>query len=155
MRSFPNIASFVRHLATVPAAVHEAQRHGEEEQGAVLVQTAHDMIGMEMPKWAALAESTVAEKRREGFTGRVSGTDPLYRTGELRLSISYRIEGSSLLLGATDPIAAYQEFGTDRIPPRPFIGATMFSRGHEAADRIALHMMSAFGGTRPAAPRKS
>lgn len=152
MRSFGTIDAFLQHLATLPAAVAAAERHGMEAAGASLVTGAQGMIGEEIAQWAALAASTVEEKSRLGYTGRVSATDPLYRTGELRLSIKFSVAPGTLTLGTNDPIAAFQEFGTARIPPRPFIGATMFRDGRAAADLVAGYMVAAFGVNPPTRP---
>jgi phage gpG-like protein len=148
VRAFPDIASFLAHMATRAAAMQEAQRHGEDEAGVALVTIVRDMIGTEIREWLALADSTVEEKQRLGYTGRVSATDPLYRTGELRLSISYRIENAGLIVGSTDPVAPFHEFGTSRTPARPFVGAAMFANGRHESDRIAAHVAAALAGDR-------
>lgn len=96
-----------------------------EEIGEAQKKIAADMIGHEQPQWAPLAPSTIEEKERLGFTGKVSGTDPLLRTGTLRDSIQYEVDpiakGVDITLGSHDPVAAYQELGTSSIPPRPFL----------------------------------
>src|ERR1700722_3498474 len=85
------------------------------------------MIGHEMPTWAPLAESTVEEKERLGYTGHVSDTDPLLRTGQLRESIKFEVEAFTLtgVVGSEDPVAGYQEHGTASFPPRPIIVPAM------------------------------
>jgi phage gpG-like protein len=145
---FASIAEFVEFLSRRPAAVEEARKVGMEAAGKMLVQTAQDMIGEEIPGWADLAPSTVAEKTRLGYVGRVSATDPLLRTGGLRASISYEVEGNKLVLGSDDPVALFQEFGTSRIPPRPFIGDTMHVFHPEAAEIIANFELGAATGLR-------
>lgn len=144
--NFPDLKSFVRHLATLPATLHSAQQHGAVEAGKALAHHAQALIGTEREGWAALAESTVKQKQAKGQTGRVSATDPLLATGELRDSVSSRVDGHTVTLGSTDPVAPFQEFGTSRIPPRPFIGATMHQHGHEAAHTIAEHVTKALAG---------
>jgi hypothetical protein len=32
-----------------------------------------------------------------------------------------RVEGQEMTVGSNDPVALYQEMGTSKIPPRPFI----------------------------------
>ena len=145
---FGSIAEFVRFLDTRRLAVEEGRKEGMEAAGKMLVKTTQDYIGQEMPDWADLAPSTVEEKSRLGFTGRVSPTDPLLRTGELRASISHSVDGNKLTLGSDDPVASYQEFGTARIPPRPFIGAAMHVFGPEAANIIANYELGAATGLR-------
>ena len=77
------------------------------------------------PSWAGLADVTVREKERLGYTGRLSADDPLYRTGEMRDSISHRTGEMEAFIGTDSPIAPYHEFGTDKMPPRPFIGPAL------------------------------
>lgn len=149
MRSFPTIAAFLAHLARAPAEMQAAQREGEKVAGAALVEHAKGLIGMEQDAWPALADRTIAEKERMGWTGRVSATDPLLARGDLRSSIGYTADQSGVTLGSTDPVAPFQEHGTARIPPRPFIEPTMFQHGQEAAETIAGHVVAALVGDHP------
>jgi phage gpG-like protein len=70
------------------------------------------------PAWAPLTESTKDDRVRQGF----SEDEPLLRTGDLRDSISHEVRGHEAAIGSTSDIAVYQELGTGRIPPRPFLG---------------------------------
>ncbi len=126
-----------------------APRKGEKVAGAALVEHAKDAIGMEQDAWPALADSTIEQKQRMGWTGRVSATDPLLARGELRSSISSTEDDSGVTLGSTDPIAPFHEHGTDRMPPRPFIEPTMFAHGQEATETIAGHVVAALVGEPP------
>ncbi len=74
------------------------------------------------PRWQQLAPSTQEERARLGFTP----NDPLKRTGELARSIEITIQGHTGYVGTNDPVAPYQEYGTARIPPRPFLGPAAF-----------------------------
>ena len=143
---FGSIPDFLAFLRTRERAVEEARVKGMEAAGALFERTAKDMIGEEIEQWPDLAEATVEEKQRLGYSGRISPTDPLYRTGELRTSIGHAIDGNRVVLGSDDPIAEFHEFGTSRMPPRPFIGATVFREAHEAADLIANHELGAAVG---------
>lgn len=150
MPSFASIDAFLAHLARVQAALPAAQHRGQEAAGAALEHHAKALIGTEYEKWAALADSTVARKQARGQTGRVSATDPLYATGELRATVSHAVEGHSTVLGSPDKVAPFLEFGTERMPARAFIGSTMFVHGHGAADLIAGYVMGAvMGRTHP------
>jgi hypothetical protein len=104
--------------------------------GALAVPAAAEFIGHELPQWAPLAASTVAEKKRLGYTGQVSATDPLLREGTLRDSIGAEVEGLELVVGSTDKIAAYQFAGTAHIPPRDPIALAMLGALDHAADRL-------------------
>ncbi len=143
---FGSIADFLAFLRTRPAAVEAAQLKGLEAAGELFERTAKDMIGEEIAQWPPLAPSTVEEKQLLGYTGRVSATDPLYRTGELRASIGHHVDGKRVVLGSDDPVAEFHEFGTSRMPARPFIGATVFREAREAADLIANHELGAAMG---------
>ena len=121
--------------------------------GNLLVEEAKDLIGTEDPSWAPLAKATVAEKRALGYVNQVSPTGPpLLRTGSLRASIVSESEVAGLgrgtvVIKSDDPVAYRQEFGTDHgIPPRPFIGTSLFRHGEEAAHRVLNYEMGALVG---------
>lgn len=78
------------------------------------------------PAWAPLKRATVRGKQREGFDFNADH-NPLLRTGALRESIQKAVHGNKVTVFSDDPIAAYQEFGTEHIPPRPFISPAMFT----------------------------
>jgi HK97 gp10 family phage protein len=153
MMSFRNLDAFLAHLATVPAAVRAAQKVGIEEGARLIQREAKDLIGQEYAGWPALADSTIEEKQRLGYVNRDSPTDPLYRTGELRASIQYRADETSAVIGTDDPIAEYQEFGTERIPPRPFMAPAAFRKGEAAANAIGKAVAHAVAGMRPPDPQ--
>jgi phage gpG-like protein len=138
--------AFIAVMESRPAAMREAEKAGLDAAGKLLQNNAKAMIGAEIEQWADLAPSTVEEKTRLGYVGRVSATDPLLRTGELRASIGHVVEDHAVVLGSTDPVAPFQEYGTGPIPPRPFIGSTMFRDGHEAADLVGNYVMGALDG---------
>lgn len=87
-------------------------------------ETAKEEIGVYQPAvgpfeaWAPLAESTKADRVRSGYTE----DDPLLRSGELKNSIESEVVGLAAIVGTKSEIGLWQEMGTDRIPPRPFIG---------------------------------
>ncbi len=100
------------------------------------------LIGHEIDRWPPLADRTVAEKQRLGYVGQISPTDPLLRTGDMRESIkpdaeltAYGVEG---VVGSGSKIALYQEMGTSRIPPRPFLAEAMAHIEHKARHEIEL-----------------
>jgi HK97 gp10 family phage protein len=99
------------------------------------------MIGEEThpflePEWPALSENTIARKARGGYLGQVSSTDPLLRTGELKNSIRGRTFGLVGILGSNSGVANHHEFGTSRMPPRPFIGPAMKQAVAESDDLV-------------------
>jgi phage gpG-like protein len=78
----------------------------------------------------------------------VSATDPLLRTGELRDSISHVVDGRRAVVGSDDPVAIYQETGTSRIPPRPFLSTAAVLVGEDAAKAIGAAVGNAVAGRR-------
>jgi hypothetical protein len=89
--------------------------------GEIVATKAKEMIGQEHAGWPPLAPSTIADKEHKGF----AVPAPLLRTGEMRDSIIAVVEMLTLAVGSTDKVAAYQELGTSRIPPRPFLSTAM------------------------------
>ena len=146
MRTFKTPDAFQRYLATLASKVEAAEHRGLGAAGEILETDAKAMIGEEVREWADLAASTVTQKQARGQTGRISDTDPLYATGELRTSIGHHLGEHEVVLGSTDPIAPLLEHGTERMPARSFIGSTMFREGHRAADLVANHMVGAVAG---------
>lgn len=148
MKSFASPGAFAAHLRRVAQTIPAAE-HAGLERGAAHVETiAKDLIGQQLTSWPALADSTVAEKQRLGFTGRLSATDPLLRTGEMRDSISHVVDGRRAVIGSDDPVAIYQETGTSRIPPRPFLSTAAVLGGEDVAKAIGLAVAQAVAGRR-------
>lgn len=87
-------------------------------------ETAKEEIGVYQPAvgpfeaWAPLAVFTKADRVRQGYTE----DEPLLRSGELRGSIESEVVGLAAIVGTKSDIGLWQEVGSDRIPPRPFIG---------------------------------
>ena len=140
--NFGSIDAFLVHLAALQAGAAAAQRRGLGAAGRMLEGQAKAMIGTEMPGWEPLAPSTIDEKERLGY----GVPDPLLRTGELRGSIHHAADDHGVTLGTDDPIAPHQEFGTGHIPPRPFIGSTLYSLVGEASDVVGNYVMGHVAG---------
>ena len=122
--------------------------------GLEVAATARGLIGHELPIWPPLADSTIAEKTRLGYTGRLSATDPLLRTGGMRDSIDSVSEGLTTVVGSADPKALWQEMGTHKasgaIPPRPFLATAMVQslpRAAEILGNAAVRALSPPGAT--------
>ena len=123
------------------------------ESMAVVEHRAKANIGHLQPQkgpftaWAPLAPSTVADKRRKGFDF-TADHSPLFRTGGLRDSIYTVIAGKKAGVGSDSPIAAYQEYGTSRIPARPFIAPALYTSLPWIAHRGAQMTASLITGTK-------
>jgi phage gpG-like protein len=68
---------------------------------------------------------------------------PWLRTGMLHESISHQANATEAVVGSSDPVALYQELGTHRIPPRPFLAPTAASLADELANDLADAIRSA------------
>jgi len=82
---------------------------------------AREVIGTYRFGWTPLAESTMDDRERKGY----SRDDPLLRTGELAASIAHATArfggGAQGLVYSDDKVALYQEMGTETIPARSFL----------------------------------
>lgn len=137
MREFDSLERFAEHLAVASVAIVQLEHKALEKCARLVEKTAKDEIGQyqpavgPFPEWAPLADSTEYEKTRLGYPVDA----PLLREGDLRDSIEHEVRGNEAVIGSKSDIAAYQEFGTATIPPRPFIGPAAF-RNHEKIKRI-------------------
>ncbi len=94
-----------------------------DEVGQALVQLARERIektkaSPEGDKWAPWASSTARARRKEG----TAGTGLLLRTGKLRDSIEYEVQGPKVVVRSREQYAQYLQNGTSRMPARPFLG---------------------------------
>jgi phage gpG-like protein len=70
----------------------------------------------------------------------------LLRTGELRDSIHHDVTELVATIGSTSEIAEWQEFGTERIPPRPFLGPAAVRNHDKMMDELGGAVTSAIVG---------
>lgn len=83
------------------------------QAGALVEGVAKLNIQRGRPEWPPLKPETVKRKK---------SSKPLIDTGTLLNSITHKIEGNACLVGPFGvKYAVYQEFGTSRIPARPFL----------------------------------
>ena len=131
MKEFSGLGAFALHLGEIALKQHEMERHALEKAAKVVETRAKAKIGEYQDQagpfvgWAELAESTKADRSRQGFPE----DEPLLRTGELRDSIEHVVIDNEAHVGSNSDIAVYQELGTKTIPPRSFLGGA-------AADEI-------------------
>lgn len=117
------------HFARLEHTFAETIEHSLEQAAKLIQHDAQQRIGHyqqevgPFPAWAELAPETQVERARLGFTP----NDPLYRTGSLYRSIEYDIGYREATIGSREKVAAWMEFGTSRVPPRPFLGPAWFS----------------------------
>lgn len=135
-----DLEQFARELSSASASIAT----GLEASFHVIVkeieETAKEEIGVYQPAyrpfeaWAPLAASTRADRVRQGY----SEDEPLLRSGRLRDSIQSEVVGLAAIVGTKSEIGLWQEVGTDRIPPRPFIGPAYVRKIDPLMESIGL-----------------
>ncbi|MBX9901253.1 MAG: hypothetical protein K2Y28_10785 [Burkholderiaceae bacterium] len=131
-----DLASFGLHLAAMELVVQKRAEQALAHAAELIEKTAKEEIGHYQPAvgpfeaWQALAPSTLAHHAAMGV-----GDTPLLVTGELYASIEHELSGNEAVIGTKMEIGAYQEFGTDKIPPRPFMGPAAF-KNKDKIERI-------------------
>jgi HK97 gp10 family phage protein len=131
VKEFKSLAAFSAYVGTVlPIATLAGVHRGLAKCAQAIEEDAKAELGHYQaatgphPAWPELAEATQEERARLGFTP----NDPLLRSGKLRDSIEHEQQGLEAVVGSKLDIAAYQEFGTEKIPARPFMGPAVFRR---------------------------
>jgi phage gpG-like protein len=71
-----------------------------------------------------------------------TGDSPLLETGELRGSIEREVHEDVAYVGTNDKKAEFQEFGTSRIPPRPFLAGAAAAKHAEIGELIGKYSHS-------------
>jgi len=132
-----SFAQLAARLATADADMRLAQEAILEKACQMIEDEAKGAIGNYKYGWPQLAESTQQERVAQGY----SANEPLLRTGQLRDSIGHVVVSSKeAFIGTNDPIAPYQEFGTSKIPPRPFLGGAL-AASEGKIERMAARMV--------------
>lgn len=129
------VAAEVGMKAAATVVQHDAKERIGEYQ---------DEVGP-FPEWEQLADSTEEEKARLGFLADA----PLERTGEMRDSIEKEFHPMEAVIGSKLPEAAFQEFGTEHIPPRPFLGPAVFANKKKIRALIGGAVVGALIGQSP------
>lgn len=142
------LLGFISHLAGFEHRLKEETRKGME-RAAKLVQTeAKSEIGHyqgaagPFAAWPELADSTKDDRIHNGF----SENEPLLRTGAMRDSIEYVVGDSEAAVGSNNDKAVWQELGTDRIPPRSFLGGAAFRKENEIHNILGGTVVTALIG---------
>jgi HK97 gp10 family phage protein len=106
------LLQMVRHLDRVVRDLPLAEQAILATWAVEVRDTAMEAIGTYKFKWPKLGPAAVAKH----------GDTPLLDTGALRDSIEITLEPKRAIVGTNNEYAEYQELGTSRIPPRPFMG---------------------------------
>ncbi|MBV8635986.1 MAG: hypothetical protein JO002_15935 [Burkholderiaceae bacterium] len=150
MREFANIGALVAHLATVERSMHKRLDQALEKSAQVIEKAAKDKIGEyqeaegHFAAWEQLADSTLAHHEAMGV-----GDTPLLVTGGLYGSIEHEVRDGQAVIGSKLEIANYQEFGTDTIPPRPFLGPAALQSKAKVEKIMGQGLLLSFGANIP------
>ena len=134
-------ASASRRTHTVASAI-------AKEAGVAIRDRAKEKLGTyqeatgDFPAWEQLAESTQEQRAKAGYTP----NDPLLRSGELRDSITTRSDGNGSVTGTTLDVGLWMENGTEKIPPRPFLGPAAEEEMHKIGVLAAPLIKTLFRG---------
>lgn len=145
---FESPLKFAEHLLDVAAKQELALHAGLESALKLIKKRAKQKIGHYQGEvgpfqdWAELADYTKEDRVKKGY----SENQPLLRDGTLRDSIVHEIGLIDGIVGSKMDIAAFQEFGTPHIPPRPFIGPAAFEKKEEIKALIGFASFSGICG---------
>lgn len=150
MKEFKSLMDFSAFMKlAAPVAIAAELKRGLEASAKAIEATAKAEIGKYQPEvgpfpaWAELAEDTQIDRAYQGYPI----DEPLLRRGDLRDSIEREVENLEAVIGSKSDIAAYQEFGTDKIPARPFMGPAAFHNKEKIVKAIgAATVRGLFGG---------
>ena len=126
-------------LTGVKAELEHSGHKILERTCVLLEDSAKDAIGNDdyIFGWPRLAQSTID---RKGFER------PLFETGALRDSITHNVDanGKEAAVGTDLDYAKYLEFGTSKMPARPFLGGALIAKEHEIDDGVLAEVKKIF-----------
>lgn len=154
MREFSDMGKFAAHLAkqavigvvALEAASEAIGRHVEKVAKAEFGHY-QDEVGP-FPAWPELADSTKEDRLKQGYTE----NDPLLRSGELRDTISHKSSALEVVIGSTDDVMIYHEFGTSKMPARPVLGPAAHNSKHVIEELVGAAIVTAVVGGNPVHP---
>ncbi len=122
-----SFSSFAALGTAIAGLAVELDRHAHEamEEGCqILEDSAKGALGDPAYPfgWPRLSQATIDKH----------GDTPLLDTGEMKESIKHTVVSSHEgYVGTNSTYAKYQEFGTSKIPPRPFLGGAIHAKRDE------------------------
>lgn len=148
MSGLLSLLGFAEHIGRLIAEAAIEEHEILEHAAKVIEKEAKAEIGNYQNQagpfsaWAELADSTKRDRVNKGY----SDDEPLLRDGDLRDSIEHTVTDHEAHIGSDSPIAEYQELGTDRIPPRSFLGGAAFRKAPEIAEFAGTEMTAFLSG---------
>ena len=117
----------------------EHSGHKILERTCVLLEdSAKDELGTYEFGWVPLRPETIARK--------ATGDSPLLETGAPRDSITHSVDpnGKEAAIGTDIEYAKYLEFGTSKMPARPFLGGDLIAKEREIGDGVLAEVKKIF-----------
>lgn len=159
MKSFDNCTGLALHLGKIALAQHEVEHRALEKCAKIVERRAKEKIGEYQEQtgpfiaWAPLAESTLYGGYANGhyFEGKVQlgyapPDNPLLREGDMRDSVEHMVVDSAAYVGSNSDIAVYQELGTEKIPPRSFLGGALADELPKVCEIVGTSIVAALVG---------
>jgi hypothetical protein len=147
---FGGLGDFAVRLATMEADIAAAKAVAIEKACQIVKTEAKRVIGTYDYNWPQLAEATQEDRVKQGYPP----NETLLRSGALRASIGHVLEREGVdivgYVGSADKIAVYQELGTSRVPPRPFLGGATETKRDEVVAMMHRKIWSAMVNGGPA-----
>jgi phage gpG-like protein len=137
MQTF-TLLGFVAKLAAIDRDLKITNEAIVARACEMVANAAKDALGTYEFGWVSLAPETIARKMR--------GDSPLLETGELRASIEWQASGLKGEVGSNLDKAVWMEFGTSRIPARPFLSAAAMQMENEIHKMAARAVMAVIAG---------
>lgn len=151
-QEFDSLEKLGLHLVASVAAWKLARRAALKDACEMIKVDARKQIGVyqqavgDYPEWAPLAESTIEQKESAGFDPKAGMDDdaPLFREGDLLKSFrSTIVSENEAIVGSTDLVMTYHEFGTNKMPPRPVLGPALVKNIDKIQARLAGAILDA------------
>lgn len=145
MKEF-SLLGFAAHLVGMAAEIEHANHSALEKSARIVKKQAKDYIGTYDAKyptpWHPLAESTKKDRVNKGFPA----DQPLLRTGALRDSIEHTVSHNEATVGSNSQIAAWQELGTSKFVPRPFLEPALREKVPEILEIVGRSVVGTLSG---------
>ena len=111
------LSKLLKRLKQPQPALEEIGRNLQDSTKSRIRDTKTSPNGRPFAPWSY---ATFLARQKDG----TAAGGILYKSGRLFNSIQYQVTGKQVEVGADSsaPYAAYLQFGTDKMPPRPFVG---------------------------------
>jgi HK97 gp10 family phage protein len=129
------LAGFAGHLVKMAAEMPMAEKQALEASCQIIETESKRVLGTHDYGWPELKPETIARKAK--------GDTPLLETGEMRDSIHHTVMGSAGYVGSDNDKALWHEFGTSKVPPRPFLSGAAMHKEKEVHEVIGNKIVAA------------